>query len=270
MLANMHRIALKLSWARKVDRRVVSMIKRALNVPDAYIEMANIFRHVPGAVVLDIGSHEGDTVLKMLDYMPEAQIHAFEPTPSTAEVLRQRLRGKANVQVHQVALCDRTGTVRLQCNRNEQTNSVLRNVHKPAPVTQGGQTPIREIDVGAETLDDWIVREQIHNPLIVKADIQGAETLLIKGGKKSFVKQIVLFYSEISILPQYEGQADFSEIHNLLTRHHQFALVDIFPCGRDRLGRAAFTDALWVRMDVLETLASRACVLGENRAGRSP
>jgi FkbM family methyltransferase len=257
MIANLHRLALKNRWTRSFDRKCVTAVKRALNIPDAYIEMAKIFRRTPGAIVLDIGSHRGETVLKMLDYMPEATIHAFEPTPATAAELRRRLKGWPNVRVHEIALCDHTGRIRLQCNANEQTNSVLRLAALPALESYFGQRSVGEVEVRAETLDDWIAREHINVPLIVKADIQGAERLLIKGGGRAFGQQVVSFYSEISILPQYEGQAEFSEIQNILAKEYGFALVDIFPCGRDGLGRATWTDALWVKTNVLEALAQQ-------------
>ena len=262
MIANLHRLALKNRWTRSFDRKCVTAVKRALNIPDAYIEMAKIFRRTPGAIVLDIGSNRGETVLKMLDYMPEATIHAFEPTPAAAAELCRRLKGWPNVRVHEIALCDRTGRIRLQCNANEQTNSVLRNA-APLPALESyfesyfGLRSVGEVEVRAETLDDWIAREHINGPLIVKADIQGAERLLIKGGGRAFGQQVVLFYSEITILSQYEGQAEFSEIQNILAKEYGFALVDIFPCGRDGLGRATWTDALWVKTNVLEALAQQ-------------
>jgi FkbM family methyltransferase len=258
MIANLHRLALKNRWTRSLDRKCITAVKRALNIPDAYAEMAKIFRRTPGAIVLDIGSNRGETVLKMLDYMPEATIHAFEPTPAAAAELCRRLKGWPNVRVHEIALCDRTGRIRLQCNANEQANSVLRNAALPALESCFGLRSVGEVEVRAETLDDWIAREHINVPLIVKADIQGAERLLIKGGGRAFGQQVVLFYSEISILPQYEGQAEFSEIQNILTKEYEFALVDIFPCGRDGLGRAAFTDALWVKTNVLEAMAHQS------------
>jgi hypothetical protein len=41
--------------------------------------------------------------------------------------------------------------------------------------------------------------------LLLKADIQGAERLLVMGGKKTFAQRFAAFYTETCILPQYES-----------------------------------------------------------------
>ena len=61
------------------------------------------------AAILDIGAHHGYMVDKLLDYAPGAKVHASEPTPQSAAILRQRMSKRPNVHVHEMALGNKTG-----------------------------------------------------------------------------------------------------------------------------------------------------------------
>ncbi|HEY7089619.1 MAG TPA: FkbM family methyltransferase [Tepidisphaeraceae bacterium] len=251
MLGRLHRILTHNRVTSRMQRRLVHSVKSVLNVPDAYYSMGQLYRKIHPVAVLDIGAHHGYTVDKMLDYAPGAKIHAFEPTPESASVLRRRLTGRQNVHVHEMALGDKTGTVSFHINVGEQTNSLLDN---PPP----GQTPYEKaqehlaaVQVQAMTLDDWAARFEPTGWLMIKADIQGAERLLVSGGRKTFAQRVACFYTEICLLPLYENQTTFWELHTILTQELGLALFDIYPCGKDDVGRAAFTDAMWVHPSVL-------------------
>src|SRR5206468_12440768 len=82
--------------------------------------------------------------------------------------------------------------------------------------------------------------------------IQGAERLLVMGGKKTFAQRVAAFYTEICILPQYESQATFCEMNRIMVEELGFALYDIYPCQKaTRGGAAGFTDVMWVKPSVL-------------------
>jgi hypothetical protein len=110
---------------------------------------------------------------------------------------------------------------------------------------------LAEVQVRAMTLDDWAEKFEPQGMLLLKADIQGAERLLVMGGKKTFAQRVAAFYTEICILPQYESQATFCEMNRIMVEQLGFALYDIYPCTKDDIGRAAFTDVMWVKPSVL-------------------
>jgi FkbM family methyltransferase len=251
MLRFLHGILSRNRVTSRVQRGVVHRVKKLLSMPDGYYTMGQIHRRIKPAAILDVGAHHGYTADKLLDYCPGAKLHAFEPTPESAAVLRRRMAGRANVHVHEMALGDTTGTVTFHINVGEQTNSLLDN---PAP----GQTPyeqaqqhIAQVNVQAMTLDDWAEKFEPSGWLLIKADIQGAERLFVAGGRKTFAQRVAAFYTEICLLPQYENQTNFWELHTTLTQELGLALFDIYPCGKDDLGRASFTDAMWVNPSVL-------------------
>src|SRR6266581_2903261 len=82
----------------RIQRHIVQRVKHLVNMPDGYDSMGQIYRKIKPAAILDIGAHHGYTVDKLLDYAPGAKVHAFEPTPQSAAILRQRMSKRPNVQ----------------------------------------------------------------------------------------------------------------------------------------------------------------------------
>jgi hypothetical protein len=114
------------------------------------------------------------------------------------------------------------------------------------------QMHLAEAQVQAMTLDDWAEKFEPQGMLVLKADIQGAERLLVMGGKKTFAERVASFYTEICLLPQYENQATFCEMNRIMVEQFGFALYDIYPCQKAAPGTAAgFTDVMWVKPSVL-------------------
>ena len=54
---------------------------------------------------------------------------------------------------------------------------------------------LAEVQVQAITLDDWAEKFEPQGMLLLKADIQGAERLLVMGGKKTFAQRVAAFYT---------------------------------------------------------------------------
>src|SRR5947207_15732751 len=100
-------------------------VKALLYMPDGYYSMGQIYRKIKRGAILDIGAHHGYTVDKLLHYAPGAKVHAFEPTPQSAAILRQRMSRRPNVHVHEMALGDKTGMTRFYLNVCEQSNFVV-------------------------------------------------------------------------------------------------------------------------------------------------
>jgi FkbM family methyltransferase len=246
MLRLLHHILSRNRMTSRIQRHIVHRVKELLNMPDGYYSMGQIYRKIRPAAILDVGAHHGYTVDKLLDYAPEAKIHAFEPTPDSAAVLRRRMNGRPNIQVHEIALCDTTGIVSFHLNVGEQTNSLLDNLALGQSPYDPVQKHLSQMQVQTMTLDDWADKFEPNGMLLIKADVQGAERLLVAGGKRTFAQRVAAFYTEVCILPQYENQTSLCELNQTMGELG-FALFDIYPCTKDELGRAAFTDVMWVK-----------------------
>ena len=249
MLRWIHGQLVKFPLTRGPQRRLARRLKQLLGCPDAYGDLVSICRKARPAAVLDIGAFYGETVLKFLDELPSMPIHAFEPTPAPAAALRQRMKTFSNVTVHQSALADKTGTLTFHLNAADVTNSLLENAFCDYRPFEEWQAHVGQIEVEALKLDDWTAKFVPEGKLVMKLDVQGAEGLVIAGARNLLAAgRIIAFYSEVCLIPQYEGQATFDQVDDVM-RQAGLVLFNIYPCGKDATGRAVWTDALWVRPD---------------------
>lgn len=124
---------------------------------------------------IDIGANEGTILRDMLKLAPRGDHIAVEPIPELADQLTERY---PNVEVHQCALSNEVGTSTFQMVTNNPGYSGLRRRHYDF-----GEPVIKEITVKTETMDDVYPDGR---PLdFVKIDVEGAEYLVLEGGKET-------------------------------------------------------------------------------------
>jgi FkbM family methyltransferase len=144
---------------------------------DAHITSALIALVRGGEVVLDIGAHLGYyTAVASHLVGPMGSIHAFEPTPKTASVLRKNTTPMLNVVVHEIALSDRVGTVTLLDYGPEHSglNTIVgkaRSKGAELPTPEGIEVPCSTLDL---VLPDVMAR-------LVKIDAESAEASILRG-----------------------------------------------------------------------------------------
>jgi FkbM family methyltransferase len=124
---------------------------------------------------LDVGANEGTFVKQMLKFAPQGDHMAFEPIPELAAKVAQRY---PQVEVHECALSDTSGTSTFQLVTSNPGYSGLRRRSY-----EFGEPIIREIIVKTRTLDELYPMDR---PLhFVKIDVEGAEYLVLQGGKRT-------------------------------------------------------------------------------------
>jgi FkbM family methyltransferase len=153
-----------------LDRNIIAMgsYDSALH---AFIE-----RHVkPGSVCMDVGANLGEVTLHLATRVGrEGKVYAFEPVAGVHARLRRHVeRNGAGdvVETLRIALSDRTGT------------GTIRHVGSLVTV-HADLTGAQEVEL--VTLDDFVERNGIRRLDFMKIDIQGAEPLLLEGGRKTF------------------------------------------------------------------------------------
>jgi FkbM family methyltransferase len=142
-------------------------------------ETVAVFRALvaPGMVVVDAGAHVGQyTVMAAALVGPQGEVHAFEPDPATFRQLRDNvaLNGYGNVVCNAAALSNQGGTATLFLAdvSNVGGNSLRRTI------CSRGQ----EIAVPVRTLDEYAASAPLARVDLIKADVEGAELLLLQGG----------------------------------------------------------------------------------------
>ena len=152
-------------------------------------ELTHIFleKLQPGMVFFDVGSHFGYFSLLASAIVGESgQVHAFEPTRSTYEVLCSNTAGKTNMHAHNLAMWSGEATlhfadygVEFSAFNSICDNSVRGNLPKAVK-------PM-EYDVRATSIDAQVKASGIA-PNFIKMDAEGAERVILEGMSETIRK----------------------------------------------------------------------------------
>ncbi len=134
-------------------------------------ELTSFLEHhlEPGDVMLDVGAHIGEFTL--LAASRGATVHAFEPDPANAALLRANVARNrlAAVTVHEAAVSEHRGEMRFLAHDNPTLSALWTD--EPA----GGQAA--EIVVAVTTLDALALPRVD----VIKIDTEGAELGVLRG-----------------------------------------------------------------------------------------
>ena len=134
----------------------------------------------PGMVFYDVGAHFGYFGLLALWLVGDGgQVHSFEPTPSTFEVLTKNLGGKPNVKLNNAAVFREESTLSLSDYGLTFAAHNTLGAGKLDEQTKATLAP-KQVSVRSLALDDY-VRAGAPRPDFVKVDAEGAELDILKG-----------------------------------------------------------------------------------------
>ena len=191
---------------------------------------------------VDIGANKGQFSLFLVETFPGAQVYAFEPLAKAAARFRAVFRGDARVTLHQTAIGPEQGPRTIYVSGREDSSSLLPITPLQDAVFPG--TALKETaTVPVAPLDEFLTRDQIQPPALLKLDVQGYELEALRGCQ-ALLPRFAYIYAECSYAEFYAGQALADEIIDHL-RHHGFHLAGIFNTAYDRKGRAVQADFLF-------------------------
>jgi len=123
-----------------------------------------------GDVFIDVGAHIGfHTLVAAQKVGPSGLVHAFEPVPANAELLRRNvtLNGLSNVIVHEAAAWDGSASTLSINVQAEMTGN-------HSATSRAG----RVVEVSAVTVDSQVAERPVG---LAKIDVEGAEPQVIAG-----------------------------------------------------------------------------------------
>lgn len=129
-----------------------------------------------GHTAIDIGANYGVYSHLMLKY--SGRCVAFEPYPRLAEILRAGYKGR--LEVHQVALSDRSGTTRMRTSPLESGMGTIEPSNRIEQMVRN-EAGLVTFDVPVRRLDDF----DIDQVAFVKIDVQGHEREVLVGGART-------------------------------------------------------------------------------------
>ncbi|HLP54993.1 MAG TPA: FkbM family methyltransferase [Fluviicola sp.] len=144
--------------------------------------------------VLDIGANLGIMTVHLANHLPNSTIHAFEPMPTNASILK-RIIAKFNLnkaKIHEVALGDDSGTVKMVLPVNGSTVMQGLSHVKHESITEWNEG--KEVDVKLDKLDNIINGQVVQG---IKIDVENFEYFALKGGTRIISTHHPIIYAEL-------------------------------------------------------------------------
>lgn len=150
-----------------------------------------IFLARPGDILFDIGAYVGWYSVDFARCVPQSKVYAFEPIPEVRKELRKNLAGINNVFIYAFGLSEATGYVDFYISPNEPGTASMAPLEEDRfGVTEKVKKLVTSIDVQCLTGYHPV-------PNIIKIDVEGAELLVLKGGRKIIEKHLPVIQCEM-------------------------------------------------------------------------
>jgi len=134
----------------------------------------------PGMVSLDIGANYGLYATAIAKHMgPKGRLWCFEPTPNTAEALRNTFKKnkyRGRVKIVEAGLSNQEGTATFFMSPNAELNTL----------EPGDDAFMQEQTIDLLTLDGYARDAGLSKVDFVKLDAEGEEVRIVEGGLKFF------------------------------------------------------------------------------------
>lgn len=236
---------------KKILRRLISRFGYQLSkagVDQAFVDQERLLRNTVGEapVIFDVGAYTGQVALQYRSMFPAAEIYCFEPFPDTFSVLKNKVEQDPKINCYPIGVSNEAGRQTIQSNAHAGTNSLLKTDAAAKDNWGSGLLEtLEQLEIEVATLDGIVERHGIERIDLLKMDVQGAEYLVIQGGKQSFAAGLVRYvYTEIIILPTYEGQLPFDQMLKLMD-DNGFDLYGLYNLNKDRHGQLRQVDAIF-------------------------
>jgi FkbM family methyltransferase len=178
----------------------------------------------PPRTVLDVGANRGDYSSAVVARYPDCSLHAFEPSPVNATLLRARFKGNSRVRIHEVALSDIEGEACLWADR---PGSGLASLSERR-LDHFGIRLKESVQVRTVRLDQFAKQADIREIDWVKLDVEGHELFVLQG-MGSLLDSIALVQFEFGGC-NIDSRTFFQDFYYLFTRLH-FTIYRLTPRG---------------------------------------
>jgi FkbM family methyltransferase len=178
----------------------------------------------------------------LLDCLQPERLIIIEPGPAAFAALRARFGSDSRIELHNLAIGAKEGTVHLKLTRDTTGASLLQPKEEMRDLIGSNWTVTSEVEVRMTTLDRLLV--DVPEISLLKIDVQGYEQAVLSGAVATLRRTRFLLV-ELNYMPQYEGGSWLGELHETLTREHGFFLANASkPLCLN--GRASMCDGLYV------------------------
>ncbi|QSR88579.1 FkbM family methyltransferase [Methylacidiphilum caldifontis] len=194
-------------------------------------EHKSLLKNLHCKTIIDIGANRGQFSLMAKYLFPNAIIFAFEPLPIPASVFRKIFKNDPTVHLIEAGIGRKKETRPFYVSYQDDSSSFLpigENQLRVFPKTGHKET----INVPIAPLTQWINKNDIVNPTLLKIDVQGYE-LDVLYGSEDLLPFFSYVYVESSFCELYLNQALADDIIIFLNSY-RFKLKGIYNLYYDK------------------------------------
>ncbi len=185
---------------------------------------------------IDVGCHKGEILRDFLHFAPKGRHYAFEPIPVYYDYLIKKFNHYENVKIYPYALSDEVKTASFHYVKNAPAYSGIKKRRYDIDNPE-----IEKIEVEQHRLDEILAAETKID--FIKIDVEGAEILVLKGGKEIIKtnKPLVLFECGVGGSDYYGTTAE--EIYRFFDKevNLKISLLQSFVKNMDALDQKEFS-----------------------------
>lgn len=195
----------------------------------------------PLSTVVDIGANRGQFALAARA-ISGAKVVSFEPLPEVAKIFLKVFSDDASVKLHIAAIGEKAEKKLIHLSARDDSSSLLEIGDAQSSYFPGThEVGTLEVEVG--TLDNFLTKEDIVRPAMLKLDVQGFE-LQALAGCKSLIGNFDYVYCECSFVELYKSQKLAGEVVNYLCSLG-FSLSGVYNPSYDQHGNCIQADLLF-------------------------
>jgi FkbM family methyltransferase len=179
--------------------------------------LAPVFRLLlpDDAVILDLGAHGGQFSKLFSRLFPQGQVFSFEPGGYARSILEKvvKLRGLKNVEIIPMALGEKPDnlTLNMPIKKSGSRGYGLSHLGQ----AEAGRNYTQEM-IEQTTVDQFVKSRKLNRLSLIKADIEGWEGFMLRGGAQSIQKFKPVLYLELYEPHLKRTGEDLQEIWDML------------------------------------------------------
>lgn len=144
-----------------------------------------------GDTIFDIGANIGWYSNHLAKGFPNSIIYSFEPIPETFNQItaNTELNGAKNIRLNNLALSFKKEKLVFFYSPTVTGASSSQNITENQNMTK--------LEVEADTLDNFMIKNSITKLDFIKCDVEGAEFFVFKGGSETIKKNLPIIFTEM-------------------------------------------------------------------------
>jgi len=241
LLSNLYFKSIKLINSLK-SITLISGLKWGIVATTEHIPVLNSLKNLQ--TIIDIGANKGQFSLAVKSIYPKAKIFSFEPLTNPANKFKKLFKNNKKINFFQSAIGTKKDLVDIYVSKRDDSSSLLKIGKNQTTIFPGTKESHKE-KIKIAPLSYYLNKDDLHQPSLMKIDVQGFELEVIKGCQDLLIN-IDYIYVECSFVELYEGQALADQIISFL-ENYKFKLIGIYNTFYDKNGKAIQADFLFIK-----------------------